>query len=206
MSTRFRFSKRAQAIIAATLAASMAASPVTALACTQVYIGDALTTDGDTYWGRSEDYTNRYGKVFGIEPATESGKTIQSYENDTDPAASFSYKIDGPTFRYTYVRDTPDNWTEEGDAGAKAYSEAGTNEKGVSVSATLTTDYNDKIKGVDPLVDTGIGEYSATDYVLSLATSARDGVERLGKLVDQVGSQGCNQIVIGDASETWIFM
>jgi dipeptidase len=123
----------------------MAANPVSALACTQVYVGNQLTTDGDTYWGRSEDYSNRYGKAFGIAPATKNGKTIQSYENDTDPAASFSCQIDGPTLRYTFVRDTPDNWTEEGDENAKAYSEAGTNEKGVSITATLSTDYNEKV-------------------------------------------------------------
>ena len=216
MRTHFRFSRAPQAIIATTLALGMAGQPITALACTQVYVGDELTTDGDTYWGRSEDYTNRYGKCFGIEPATKNGKTIQSFENDIDPEASFSYTIEGPTYRYTYVRDTPDNWTYEGDAKAKAYSEAGTNEKGVSVSSTLTTDVNEAIGGtanedgeleggVDPRVATGIGEYNIADFVLSQASTAREGVELLGECIDEYGSQDCNQIMIGDANETWNF-
>ena len=189
------------------LAAIMAGLPaVQALACTQVTIGSELTSTGDTYFGRSEDYANRYGKCFGIEPATTSGKVIQSYENGEDPTASFSYTIEGPTFRYTYVRDTPDNWTHDYDPAAKAYSEAGTNEKGVSVSSTLTTDMNGKIRTVDDTVATGIGEYSIADFVLSQASTAREGVELLGAVIDEKGSQDCNQILIGDATETWVFM
>ncbi len=199
-----KYYKAAQAVCAGLLALSVGAAP--ALACTQVYIGGDLTTNGDVYWGRSEDYANRYAKAFGIEPASPTGKLLQSYENDpTDTSASFSYQITGPTFRYTYVRDTPENWTEEHDANAKAYSEAGTNEKGVSVSATLSTGVNKKVEGVDPLVATGIGEYSIADFVLSQAKTAREGVELLGKIVDEKGSQDCNQTVIGDATETWIF-
>ena len=197
----------AKLVTSTALAAIMAGLPaVQALACTQVTIGNQLTSDGDTYFGRSEDYSNRYGKVFGIEPATDNGKVIQSHENDGDHADSFRYEITGPTFRYTYVRDTPDNWTSQGDPGAKAYSEAGTNEKGVSLSSTLTTNMNAAVADADPLVKTGIGEYSIADFVLSQATTARKGVELLGQVIDQQGSQDCNQIVIGDANETWIFM
>lgn len=205
MHKKFRFSKATRVLIVAATAVSISGIPQTALACTQVYVGSELTTTGDTFWGRAEDYANRYPKAFGIAPATKNGKVIQSYENDIDPKASFSYKIDGPTFRYTFVRDTPDNWTEAGDVGAKAYSEAGTNEKGVSVSATLTTNMNEAIDKVDPRIDTGIGEYSINDFVLSQASTAREGVELLGKVIDEQGSQDCNQIVIGDANETWIF-
>lgn len=197
----------ARVVTSTALAAIMAGLPaVQALACTQITIGSGLTSTGDTYFGRSEDYANRYGKCFGIEPATTEGKLIQSYENDVDPAASFSYQIDGPTFRYTYVRDTPDNWTDDYDPEAKAYSEAGTNEKGVSVSSTLTTDMNDKVNAKDPRVATGIGEYSIADFVLSQASTARQGVQLLGAVIDEEGSQDCNQILIGDATETWIFM
>lgn len=205
MKKQFGLTRVGRAVLTAGLSLSLAFAPGVALACTQVYVGSELTTNGDTFWGRAEDCANRYPKAFGIEPAFEGGKLIQSYENGTDPSSSFSYRISGPTFRYTYVRDTPDNWTEDGDASAKAYSEAGTNEKGVSCSATLTTSMNEKMAAADPLVDTGIGEYSINDFVLSRATTAREGVELLGKVIDEEGSQDCNQILIGDANETWVF-
>ena len=50
-------------------AATIMSMPTSALACTQVYMGKNLTADGNTYYGRSEDYGPRYLKHFGIEPS-----------------------------------------------------------------------------------------------------------------------------------------
>ena len=36
------------------------AMPTSALACTQIYMGSQLTADGNTYYGRSEDFGPRY--------------------------------------------------------------------------------------------------------------------------------------------------
>ena len=64
------------------------------------------------------------------------------------------------------------------------------NEKGVSVSATVSTSNNDNVKAADPLVDTGICEISLTSVILMSAESARDGVEKLADLIDTYGSTG----------------
>ncbi|OUN24078.1 hypothetical protein B5G34_03095 [Flavonifractor sp. An82] len=58
------------------------------------------------------------------------------------------------------------------------------NEKGVSVSATVSTSNNDNVKAADPLVDTGICEISLTSVILMSAESARDGVEKLADLTE----------------------
>lgn len=105
------------------------------------------------------------------------------------------------------MRDLPSGWDNRNDA----YSEAGSNEKGVSVSATLTTGYNDKIAAVDPCGSesddpSGIGEYTIPDVVLGCADTARDGVKLLGQIIDEKGSYDCNQIIIADSAETWVFM
>lgn len=34
--------------------------PTSALACTQIYMGKNLTADGNTYYGRAEDFGKRY--------------------------------------------------------------------------------------------------------------------------------------------------
>ena len=82
----------ARVVTSTALAAVMAGLPaVQALACTQITVGPELTSNGDTYFGRSEDFANRYGKCFGIEPATTEGKLIKSHENDGNNAESFSY-------------------------------------------------------------------------------------------------------------------
>ncbi len=197
-----RFSEAAKALIVAATATSLVAMPTTALACTQVYMGPELTATGETIYGRSEDAANRYLKEFGVQPRTD-GKTYWSGENgpDQDPAINFTRTSPGATYRYTFVRDLPEDW----DGAEKPYSEAGTNECGVSVDATLTTACNDAIFEADPLLDNGIGEYSVTDVILSEASTAREGVELLGSIIDEQGSQDCNQIWIADANEVWNF-
>ncbi|MCC6099443.1 MAG: C69 family dipeptidase [Olsenella sp.] len=189
---------------AVTVAASiMVAMPTAALACTQIYMGPQTTASGDTYVGRSEDYSDRHSKVFGIKQP-QTNPTFSSYENWND--GDFVWTYQGTTYRYTFVRDSPTGWDNHTDA----YGEAGTNEKGVSVSATDTGDYNDKVKAVDPTgadkgTNTGLGEYNAADIVLSCASPAREGVELLGKIIDEKGAYDCNSIIIADANETWDF-
>ena len=59
-------------------AATIMSMPTSALACTQMYMGKNLTADGNTYYGRAEDFAPRYLKHFGIEPAHEAGFTYSS--------------------------------------------------------------------------------------------------------------------------------
>lgn len=141
-------------------AATIMSMPTSALACTQMYMGKDLTADGNTYYGRAEDFGARYLKHFGIEPAHEAGFTYSSNES------AFEYTSNKPTYRYSYVRDHPSNWEGHTDA----YSEAGINEKGVSCSATLSTSYNEDAKAADPIDEaTGIGEYSYGSVILGRA-------------------------------------
>ncbi|MDD6565249.1 MAG: C69 family dipeptidase [Parafannyhessea umbonata] len=194
-----RFTRFGRAMTVA--AAIVMAMPTGALACTQIYMGKGVTDTGDTYVGRSEDYASRHPKAFGIQEPREN-PTFSSDESN------FEWTFDGTTYRHTYVRDLPSGWDGRDDA----YSEAGTNEKGVSVSATLTTGYNDKVKAVDPCGSedsndpSGIGEYTIPDVVLGCADTARNGVKLLGKIIDEKGSYDCNQIIIADSAETWVFM
>ena len=177
-------------------AATIMSMPTSALACTQMYMGKDLTADGNTYYGRAEDFGARYLKHFGIEPAHEAGFTYSSNES------AFEYTSNKPTYRYSYVRDHPSNWEGHTDA----YSEAGINEKGVSCSATLSTSYNEDAKAADPIDEaTGIGEYSYGSVILGQSANAREGVELLGSLIDEQGTCTNDQIIIADNNETWLF-
>ena len=194
-----RFARFGRAMTVA--AAIVMAMPAGALACTQIYMGKGVTDTGDTYVGRSEDWASRHPKAFGI----QGRRTNPTFSSDE---SNFTWTYTGgETYRHTYVRDLPSGWDNRDDA----YSEAGTNEKGVSVSATLTTGYNDKILAVDPCGsdksdNSGIGEYNIADVVLGCADTARDGVKLLGQIIDEKGSYDCNQIIIADGAETWVFM
>lgn len=177
-------------------AATIMSMPTSALACTQMYMGKDLTADGNTYYGRAEDFGKRYLKHYGIEPAHEPGFTYSSIES------AFEYTSNKPTYRYSYVRDHPSNWMGRTDA----YSEAGINEKGVSCSATLSTSYNEEAAAADPIdEEVGLGEYSYGSIILGESATAREGVELLGSLIDDQGVCTNDQIIIADNNETWLF-
>lgn len=172
----------------------LAASPLNALACTQVWVPGQFTANGDRYVGRSEDYASRHVKIFGIEEP-------QANTHYTSDESGFDWTSDKTSYRYTYVRDHPSDWSGRYDA----YSEAGINEHGVSCSATLTTNMNADMKKVDPLTDTGIGEYNYASVILGESKTAREAVELLGRLIADQGVSGNDQITISDPEETWLF-
>ena len=177
-------------------AATIMSMPTSALACTQMYMGKNYTADGYTYFGRAEDFVKRYLKHYGIEPAHEPGFKYSSIES------AFEYTSNKPTYRYSYVRDHPSNWMGRTDA----YSEAGINEKGVSCSATLSTSYNEEADAADHIDEkVGLGEYSYGSIILGESATAREGVELLGRLIDDQGVCTNDQIIIADNNETWLF-
>ena len=166
-------------IAAAFIACAMTLAVVpSAFACTALYVGSDLTEDGTTMFGRIEDLgTNDYNKLFNISPA---GKHTagEVYEG----CYGFTYTFTHDSYRYTARRDDnglgvcPDcDSTHE----HTPYEEAGTNEKGVMVSATESLYGTDAVLSVDPYVDNGIEEAEITTVLLSEASTAREGVALL---------------------------
>lgn len=84
-------------------AATIMSMPTSALACTQIYMGKNLTADGNTYYGRAEDFGARYLKHYGIEPAHEAGFKYSSIESALNtlrislPIATAMYATTPPT-------------------------------------------------------------------------------------------------------------
>ena len=109
--------------------------------------------------------------------------------------------------RYTYL---PNSDTVEGIWGAY-----GVNEKNVSMTATETLTTNARVAGADPLVvykkaqddqpevKGGIGEEDLVTIVLPYITSAREGVRRLGSLLETYGTYEMNGIAFQDEQEIW---
>jgi dipeptidase len=91
-------------------AATIMSMPTSALACTQIYMGGKLTADGNTYYGRAEDFGKRYLKHYGIEPAHEPGFKYSSIESALNtlrtslPIATAMYATTPPT---GWVAPTP---------------------------------------------------------------------------------------------------
>ena len=197
--------KRLKQLGAALLAGSLVVSSgVSASACCGLYVGSQQSENGSTYVGRSEDIGKLYDKVFEVRPAADHAEG-EMYED----TYGFSMPYPSHTYRYTVLRDSIEQGEsvvdEDGNLVREAYGEVGMNEKGVSVSATVSTSYNANAKAADPLVSTGICEISLTSVILMSADSARDGVEKLAAIIDTYGSGECNSFTISDANEVWDF-
>ena len=197
--------KRLKQLGAALLAGSLVVSSgVSASACCGLYVGSQQSENGSIYVGRSEDIGKLYDKVFEVRPAADHAEG-EMYED----TYGFSMPYPSHTYRYTVLRDSIEQGEsvvdEDGNLVREAYGEVGMNEKGVSVSATVSTSYNANAKAADPLVDTGICEISLTSVILMSADSARDGVEKLAAIIDTYGSGECNSFTISDANEVWDF-
>ena len=184
--------------IAAVLFTSMFAygSISSVSACTMIYVGSDVSDDGSSIVARSEDSAKNHNKMFKVHPAEDHAAGAMF----TD-MTRFTMPLPSHTYRYTLVQD---DYTDDGTPDAEGFSEAGYNENGVSLTATVSTSYNTSIGAQDQLVrGTGITEESMTAVVLSQATSARNAIEILANVVDTYGAGECNTVMASDQNEVW---
>ena len=85
------------------------------------------------------------------------------------------------------------------DQSAGPNEEAGINSANVGESATETVHANDRVLAYDPWVKNGFAEDSLTNTVLPFIHSAREGVEYVGKMIDQYGAAEGSGIQFNDA-------
>ena len=95
-----------------------------------------------------------------------------------------------------------------------SYTEFGTNEKGVSVSATETLYGNEKVTEADPYRDAewaeankseriGIEETDIPTIILAEASSAREGVKLLLDIYENYGCVAASGVFVCDKDEVW---
>lgn len=197
--------KMTKKVVSLGLALLLAVSCIpSAFACTGLYVGKDVSEDGSTYVGRSEDIGNLYDKMFGVAPA-------QDWEEGAMYKDAYGFEMPYPshTYAHTYVKDSPlyeETLTDEdGNYISVAYAAGGQNEKGVSISATVSTAYNEQAEAADPLVETGICEISIPSVLLGGAATAKEAVDLLADIIDTHGAGECNSLMISDKTETWYF-
>ncbi len=195
------------------LAACVIVSSVTsAFACTGFYVGSDVTENGSSYFGRSEDIGDRYGKVFGVaQPQTITDETVFADTYDFSMKYSdLEFDYPSTTYSYTYMRDSylygETMKDADGNYVGEAYAEVSQNEKGVAMTATVSTINRRSLKAkTDPFVGTGICEISMTSILMGGAATAKEAVILLAEIIDKYGSGEGNSLMIGDANETWYF-
>ena len=175
-----------------------------ASACTLLYVGSALTADGSTIFGRSEDMANDMNKLFSV---AESGfhKEGEVYNG----CYGFQWTFTHDSYGYTAFSDDNGSGVDGvcPDCGGThphtPYQAAGTNEKGVSMTATETLYPSDAVEAVDPCTDDGIEEAELTTVILSEAATAKEGVDLFLSILDSSGCNSPSGIIIADPTEAW---
>ena len=160
-------------------------------ACTGFIIGKDLTTDGSTLYGRTEDLEPNHNKNFVVRER----KYNKAGDRFVDETNGFSFDLPAVRYKYTAV---PDVTPEQG-----VFDEAGFNEEGVSISATVSASANDDIQKVDPYVKDGIAESALTSVVLPHVKTAKEAVELLAKIVREKGAAEGNIVTIADKTGVW---
>ncbi len=194
--------KKISMMLAICLTLSMLANA--ASACTSLYVGGALTEDGSTIFGRSEDYSNSQNKLFYV---AESGKHAAGEEYAGCYGFTWTFTHDS----YGYTAFSDDNGAGvggicpdcESDHAHTPYEAAGTNEKGLTITATETIGGSEAIETADPFEELGIEEAEITTVVLSEADSAKAAVALLTGIYDGAGANNGSGILIADAKEVW---
>lgn len=161
--------------------------------CTAMLVGKNATIDGSTIIARDEDAEDGVNpKTFKVFPAKDyTGEHYVSKYN------GLTVEMKGQGCRYTA---TPNGVTDGG-----RWDEQGINEYNVAMSATETEMTNARVLGHDPLVENGINEDSMVYLVLPFIKSAREGVQRLGSLIEKYGTGESNGIAFSDKDEVWYF-
>ena len=190
--------------LATALASVLCMASVSASACTSVYVGSDLTADGTTLLARSEDLLNSYNKMYFAIPAGVH-KAGELYSG----CYGFTYTFTKDSYSYNAFQD--DNGAgvdgvcpDCGDTHAHTpYQSAGTNEKGVTVSASEALSSSAVLKETDPFTADGIEQAEIPTILLSEASTAKEAVDLLLSIYDASGCHTGSGIFIADNEEAW---
>lgn len=159
--------------------------------CTSILIGKHATADGSVMIGRNEDSKAAWPKHVIVHPETNQ-EEAQAF---TSKANGFTMPLPPKALKYTA---TPE-WTDK----FGLFEEAGINSAGVAMSATESAYANARVLAYDPFVATGITEEAMVTVGLPYVRSAQEGVQRLGRIVEQYGTGEANGILFADHDEAW---
>lgn len=179
------------------------------MGCTTILVGKRASYDGSPLVARNEDSSNgewNPKKIVVVPPADQP----RTY---TGVIGHLTIELPDDPMRYTAA---PNAIPDEG-----VWGEAGINAANVAMSATETLTTNERVLGADPFVEYraargvegeegyrpeqigGLGEEDLLTVVLPYIRTAREGVLRLGALLERYGTYEMNGIAFSDADEIW---
>ena len=173
------------------------------MACTTLLVGKNASYDGSTMIARNDDSGSGHftAKKFVVVQPEEHPAVYRSVLSHVE------VPLPGDPMRMTAMPNAVE--------GKGIWAAAGVNAANVGMTATETITSNPRVLGADPLVvyqpargeqpevPGGIGEEDIVYLVLPYIHTAREGVERLGKLLETYGTYEMNGIAFQDVNEIW---
>ena len=157
--------------------------------CTTIIVGEEQSADGSRMLARSSDFTAMTSINFEVHEPTDFGP-----EEFVAADSPFRCPLPAKALGYTAMPDTqfPGEW------GSCGYNSAG-----VGMSSTETIFSSERALAKDPYVSDGLAENCTFNIVLPYIHTAREGVARLGSLIEHYGSAEGFGIGFIDENETW---
>ena len=169
--------------------------------CTTILVGKKASYDGSTMIARTDDGHFDVKKLTVVNPKDQPKK----YKSKI---AHLEIELPEKPMRYTACPSV--------DPTDGIWAATGINEANVGMTATETVTSNPRVMGADPLVvykkaesrkekdiPGGIGEEDLVVLVLPYIRTAREGVLRLGALLEKYGTYESNGIAFNDENEIW---
>ncbi len=169
--------------------------------CTTILAGKLATSNGATIIARNDDGGFDNKKVIVVLPGDQKRK----YKS---VISHLEIELPKDPLRYTAVPNV--------DLKDGLWAACGVNAANVAMTATETLTTNPRVLAADPYVKYipkdkknktekagGIGEEDIVVIVLPYIRSAREGVERLGMLLEKYGTYEPNGIAFSDKDEVW---
>lgn len=165
------------------------------MGCTTMLVGRKASLDGSTLIARNDDSPS------GLFAAKKWVVVRPEDQPRHYKATKSKFEID--------LLETPLSYTATPNAkqGDGFWGATGINELNVGMTATETTTSNPRVYAADPLLDEkeqgGMGEEDLLLLVLPYIHSAREGVLRLGELLQKYGTYERNGIAFSDTQDIW---
>lgn len=174
------------------------------MGCTTILVGKNASYDGSTMMARTDDAPDGQFDPVEVE-VLDPAKLPRTYKS---VQTKCEIRLPAKGLRCTYVPRSDKR--PEG-----IWGEAGINEASVAMTATETITTNAAVLGADPFVEYqpahgnvkavpgGIGEEDYVNLILPYIKTAREGVVRMGKLLEQYGTYESNGVGFADEKEIW---
>ena len=171
------------------------------MGCTTILVGRKASNDGSTMIARTDDGHFDTKKLTVVTPKQQKKKykSVLSHVEITLPDDPLSYTA-SPSV----------------DPKSGIWAATGINAAGVGMTATETITSNPRVLSADPLLELkkaksrreketpgGIGEEDIVVLVLPYIRTAREGVLRLGALLERYGTYESNGVAFNDEKEIW---